>query len=74
MPYKLKQEYADMICSDEKLLVEVALSCGRKASSIKRWIDRDSPFLTMVNVLNTIRQYKGLPLSTELTEERQIVA
>ncbi len=64
---KLKQIYADLIKEKLGLRGEIADLTGKHETTIFRWADSNSPFLTMPDVLTVISKYTGDPVS-DLTE------
>lgn len=66
---RLKQEYRDEILSNPELQGKVAAACGKSVNTIYRWCRENAQQLTMLSVLNAIREFKNLNKEVSLTEE-----
>jgi len=70
--FKLKQKYIDLIKDKEGLRGAIADAIDKHSSTILRWAENSSPYLTLPDVLNAISEYTGDPI-LELTEKVELV-
>ena len=64
---KLKPEYIKLIQDNPALHGAIAQKVNKSLKTIERWCDSNDDRLTMLSVLDCIRQYKGLAKSVVLT-------
>ena len=64
---KLKPEYIKLIQDNPALHGAIAQKVNKSLKTIERWCDSNDDRLTMLSVLDCIRQYKGLSKSVILT-------
>lgn len=71
---RLKEEYREAILSSPELQGKVAGASMKSVATIYRWCKENAEQLTMLSVLNAIREYKKLGKDVSLTEQISIAA
>lgn len=69
---RLKEEYRDEILANPELQGKVAGACGKSVATINRWSKDNAQQLTMLSVLNAIRDFKKLGKDIALTEHVEL--
>lgn len=69
---RLKEEYREEILANPELQGKVAGASIKSVATINRWCKDNAEQLTMLSVLNAIREYKKLGKDVSLTEQVQI--
>lgn len=64
---RLKEEYRDEILANPELQGKVASASMKSVATINRWCKDNAQQLTMLSVLNAIREYKKLSKDVSLT-------
>lgn len=65
---RLKATYRELILSDAALQGKVAAATNKSFITIYRWCKSNAPELTMLSVINTIKEHQQLSKTAELTE------
>lgn len=71
---RLKEEYREEILGNPELQGKVAGACGKSVNTIYRWCRENAQQLTMLSVLNAIREFKKLGKEISLTEHVELQA
>lgn len=66
---RLKKKYRDAILSDPTLHGLVASAANKSFNTVFRWCKNNSEDLTMIAVLNTVKQHLGLKSTEMLVED-----
>lgn len=69
---RLKQEYREDILGNAELQGKVAGAAGKAVNTIYRWCRDNDQRLTMLSVLNAIREFKKLGKDIALTEHVEL--
>jgi len=64
---RLKPEYIAQILASPELQGKVAAVSNKSVNTVYRWCRANAPQLTMLCVLQTIRQHVGVPAHVPLT-------
>lgn len=70
---RVKEEYRNEILDNQEFQGKVASSCGKSVATVIRWCKENAQQLTMLSVLNAIREFKKLGKDTQLTEHVTLV-
>lgn len=67
--YKLRQDIKDLINSDSELQGKLAKQAKKSVQTILRWIKEDDEKITMLSLLNIVREHARLPKRDSLLLE-----
>lgn len=67
--YKLTQKIKDLIQSDTTLQGKLADKAGKSVFTILRWLRDDDQKLTMLSLLNVIREHANISKKDSMLEE-----
>lgn len=71
---RLKPEYIAQILASPELQGKVAAVSNKSVNTVYRWCRANAPQLTMLCVLQTIRQHVGVPAHVPLTAHVPVAA
>lgn len=64
---RLKEEFVTAIKANPQLMGTIAQKLNKSTKTIERWCTTNDEKLTMLTVINCIREFKGLPKTAVLT-------
>lgn len=70
--YQLKQNIKELIAADPILQGKLASQADKSVFTIQKWIREDDQKITMLSMLNVIREHCNLDKKVLLTEEMKL--